>query len=243
MRARLLELTAVVSRLHEVCPWTREQSAADMLAFTRKELVEVEEAMAACADDGGEPGALPRAQLESELGDVLFDVLMLIEASSRAHGTGGLDAVSASAVRKLRRRAPYAFEGGPVVASTEAAAELWEVRGSAPAAQARSYAPAHQAPTPTGTPTPQAGKAAERAEVAERAAPPATALGGEADAAAAGAADALAGLALVAGELRAEAELEGLAEWRAELQRDLEDDGSSAGGEGWQSQSDETDTE
>lgn len=126
---RLLELTAVVSRLHRVCPWTKTQSASDMIAHTRNELAEVEEAMAACASGSGEEAAAPsRAHLEAELGDVLFDVLMLIEAASKEYGTAGLEEVCEHSIRKLRRRAPYAFEGGPAVVTTADAEVLWQVR-------------------------------------------------------------------------------------------------------------------
>lgn len=129
MTSRLLELTAVVSRLHKACPWTLTQSTTDMVAHTRNELAEVEEAMAACTGAGGaEAGAPARAHLEAELGDVLFNVLMLIEAASKEHGTAGLEEVSERSILKLRRRAPYAFEGGPAVATTAEAELLWQVR-------------------------------------------------------------------------------------------------------------------
>jgi NTP pyrophosphatase (non-canonical NTP hydrolase) len=124
--ARLLELAAIVSRLQAVCPWTKEQSAADMLAFTREELTETEEALAKMAMGGG--AVAETRHLESELGDVLFDAMMLIEACARDHGTASLEAVCEGAVVKLRRRAPYAFEGGPCLGSTDDAARYWQVR-------------------------------------------------------------------------------------------------------------------
>ena len=60
-----------------------------------------------------------------ELGDVLFDTLLLIQVSSRDHGVS-LEMCAASAVAKLRKRSPYIFDGGPEVATAADAQALWQ---------------------------------------------------------------------------------------------------------------------
>jgi NTP pyrophosphatase (non-canonical NTP hydrolase) len=241
---RLLELAAVVSRLQTVCPWTQTQSAADMLAFTRMELVETEEAMGALAASSA------TAHLESELGDVLFNVLMLIEACGKEeHGTGGLERVCEASVAKLRRRAPYAFDGGPRVQTAEDADKLWQVRlPRQPASNRSVYTGAHTDLRPSlSRPTQhatfagaQAGKDAEQAasEAQPLAAPlpayrAASAQPDPAHGPSPGveftAGVPIASLSLLAGE----AGLEGLEEWRLDLERDLAAD-SAASDADWQ---------
>lgn len=145
LTARLLELTAVVSRLHEVCPWTKAQTVKEMLAFTRGELAEVEGAIVGV-------DAASRVELvEAELGDVLFDVLMLIETCSKEHGTGGLDAVCARSIAKLRGRAPYAFEGGPTIQTAEDAELFWQVSQDRVASPARDTERARTGVGPVAT--------------------------------------------------------------------------------------------
>ncbi|KAJ1629320.1 hypothetical protein T492DRAFT_1011621 [Pavlovales sp. CCMP2436] len=203
--ARLLELAAVVSRLQAVCPWTQAQGSASMLAFTRTELVETEEAMAASSGAVGVAHAEATAHLESELGDVLFDVLMLIEACSKDHGTGGLERVCSASVAKLRRRAPYAFDGGPKVQTANDTDRLWQAGKDAERAErAASETQLLAAPFPASRATPAQQDLTQ----------------GPSPGVATGTANVLIGsLSLLAGET--EDEDEGLEEWRQDLARDL----------------------
>ena len=57
---------------------------------------------------------------------MLFDVLMMIEVTKREHPGVTLEACSASAVKKLERRAPYIFPGNAPAASVEEANKAWE---------------------------------------------------------------------------------------------------------------------
>jgi hypothetical protein len=92
-----------------------------------------------------------------QLGDVLFDVLMMIEVSRRDHPNVTLEACCASACAKLERRAPYLF-GAPAMTIAEAEA-AWqagkskEVSGAsaAPAAPAASAASTGTYLSPTST--------------------------------------------------------------------------------------------
>ena len=70
----LTQLTQVVRRLGDgECPWTKEQSAWDLLYYMRKELIEVEEELRK-----HRRADAPAQDLVGELGDVLFDALLLI---------------------------------------------------------------------------------------------------------------------------------------------------------------------
>jgi NTP pyrophosphatase (non-canonical NTP hydrolase) len=68
------ELLSAVERLGAVCPWTAEKRAEDMIHYTRKELLEVEEVFLHARH-----APLCSRNLVQELGDVLFDVLLLIQ--------------------------------------------------------------------------------------------------------------------------------------------------------------------
>ena len=103
-------LESLVHRLGRECPWTRAQDASDMIYHTRKELLEVEEVFRD-AKRRGDSSAPDSKELTKELGDVLFDVLMLIEVTSREHQGVSLEACKASACAKVRKRCPYIFDG------------------------------------------------------------------------------------------------------------------------------------
>ena len=110
-------LATLVGRLGRECPWTKSQNTADMLYWTRKECLEVEEVLRTKEVDGDE--------LTKELGDVLFDVLMMIEVSGRDRPAITLESCAASACGKLRRRSPYLFFGS-VPATVEEAEAAWQ---------------------------------------------------------------------------------------------------------------------
>ena len=113
----LAALASHVDRLGVVCPWTRQQKASDMMYYLRSEILEVEKELRQDTVDG--------EALSKELGDVLFDALMLIEVAKRDHPKVSLDACTASACAKLRRRCPYIFDG-PSVSTIEEAEAGWQ---------------------------------------------------------------------------------------------------------------------
>ena len=114
--ARLGELGALVEDLGRRCPWTAAQQAADMLYYTRRELLEVEEVLRKRQGD---------ARLAEEVGDVLFDALLLAQVCTRDHAAVSVDACCASAIAKLRRRCPYMF-GGEEAQTREEAEAQWQ---------------------------------------------------------------------------------------------------------------------
>ena len=101
-------LVQLVERLGAECPWTKQQDCHDMIYYTRKELLEVEDVFRGASKGRGSVDA---ADLTKELGDVLFDALMMIEVTRRNHSQVSINACAASALDKLRRRAPYMFDG------------------------------------------------------------------------------------------------------------------------------------
>ena len=117
MADSLVQLAELVSRLGVECPWTKAQGTQDMLFYTRKECLEVEECFRA--------KELDKTHLTKELGDVLFDVLMMIEVTHREHREVTVQACAASACQKLRKRSPYLF-GGAAVKTLEEAEQAWQ---------------------------------------------------------------------------------------------------------------------
>ena len=75
-------LVQLVERLGAECPWTKQQDCHDMIYYTRKELLEVEDVFRGASKGRGSVDA---ADLTKELGDVLFGALMMIEVTRRNH--------------------------------------------------------------------------------------------------------------------------------------------------------------
>jgi NTP pyrophosphatase (non-canonical NTP hydrolase) len=129
----LAQLATLISRLGQSCPWTRAQSPRDMLFWTRKECLEVEEVIR-------KPAPIDSKALTKELGDVLFDVLMMIEVSGREHEVT-LESCCASACEKLRQRSPYLFSGASPKSIEEAEA-MWQAGKRQEAADEKDEVPA-----------------------------------------------------------------------------------------------------
>lgn len=119
------DLARVVQRLGDgECPWTKQQSAADILFYLRTEMIEVEEVL---RKQHKQPASSPELaqELVGELGDVLFDALLLIRVCERDQAGVSLQKVCDSANRKLRRRCAYLFDGSGV-SSMEDAEAVWQ---------------------------------------------------------------------------------------------------------------------
>ena len=97
----LAELARLVARLGAECPWTRAQNTSDVVRYTRAELLEVEQAASRSWSEA-EAGE-QTDELADELGDVLFNALLLIEVARRERPQHSVDTSAAAAVRKLRR--------------------------------------------------------------------------------------------------------------------------------------------
>ena len=138
----LAQLATLISRLGQTCPWTRAQGPQDMLFWTRKECLEVEEVIR-------KPAPIDTKALTKELGDVLFDVLMMIEVTGREHDVT-LESCCASACEKLRQRSPYLFSGASPKSIEEAEA-MWQAGKRQEAADSKGKDPA---PPPKPLPAP-----------------------------------------------------------------------------------------
>jgi len=109
------QLVSLVARLRgpDGCPWDRKQTLRTMRPHLIEEAYEVLEAV-----DAGDDGSL-----EEELGDLLFNVLLLIRIAED-DGRTSLDRVSARIHDKMVRRHPHVFGDdrvdGPSLARWEA---------------------------------------------------------------------------------------------------------------------------
>ena len=109
----LVELMERMAQLGRECPWTREQSPATALVYLQEECAEAQEVL---QNNGS------GAELTSELGDILFNLLLALE---RSNGSVTLEAVAASSLQKLRRRYAPLFDGTLTDLSVEAANRVW----------------------------------------------------------------------------------------------------------------------
>ncbi len=106
----LSDLASLIARLRgeQGCPWDRAQTLRSMRSYLLEETYEVLEAI------DGTPEVGPDPELEGELGDLLFNVMMLMQIAEDAGKARRADVV-ARIVQKMIRRHPHVFppEGGP----------------------------------------------------------------------------------------------------------------------------------
>ncbi len=108
----LVSLKRIVDVLRVECPWDREQTPRDIVAYTVEEVYELADAIAA-GDAAAEHG---------ELGDLLLQVVLLALMLSERGAGGDLASVARGIEVKLIRRHPHIF--ADAVATTAA-----EVKG------------------------------------------------------------------------------------------------------------------
>ena len=119
--ARLLEVMRRL-RAPDGCPWDREQDFASIAPFTIEEAYEVAEAIGRL-DSGGDPGAL-----ESELGDLLFQVVFHAQMGQERRWFDFASVANAIS-DKLTERHPHVFGEAPQRTgdrSTAALNRAWE---------------------------------------------------------------------------------------------------------------------
>ncbi|MCL5942516.1 MAG: nucleoside triphosphate pyrophosphohydrolase [Actinobacteria bacterium] len=100
--ARLYDLTAT---LRAECPWDREQTQEDIVAYTLEETYELVDAVRT------DRGSGRTASVRSELGDLLFQVYFLARVAEE-EGWYDLGEVAAGIRQKLVRRHPHIFGEG-----------------------------------------------------------------------------------------------------------------------------------
>ena len=111
---RLLEIMAALRDPEGGCPWDREQSFATIVPHTLEEAYEVAETI--------EQGDF--AELKSELGDLLFQVVFYAQLA-KEQGLFEFGDVVRGIEEKLVRRHPHVF-GEESVADAAAQSEAWE---------------------------------------------------------------------------------------------------------------------
>lgn len=97
---RLYDLTGM---LRELCPWDREQTQEDIIAYTLEETYELVDAVRASGPERHE-------HVCDELGDLLFQVYFLARVAEQA-GWYDLGEVAEGIRQKLIRRHPHIFAG------------------------------------------------------------------------------------------------------------------------------------
>ena len=106
------ELIDVVNELNKSCPWTLSVSSKKMLKYVEEEIREIREEMdsptqKSSVHNNDKDEATP---LESELGDLLFNALMLVSVCSREYPgqvRDGGNRIWSYAARKIKSRTPY----------------------------------------------------------------------------------------------------------------------------------------
>jgi MazG family protein len=113
------ELVGVVARLRGEggCPWDRAQTPASFRPYVLEEAYELAEAI-----DRGDP-----AEQRKELGDVLFQVVMLAQMASEA-GSFTVEEVARGVADKMVRRHPHVFDAAHVSTRDEGEISAWEAR-------------------------------------------------------------------------------------------------------------------
>jgi nucleoside triphosphate diphosphatase len=119
--AALQRLLAVMARLRDPahgCPWDLRQDLASIAPHAIEEAYEL-----AAAIDAGEPAAI-----RDELGDVLFQVVILTRLAAE-RGWFGFAEVASAIADKLERRHPHVFgiEAGVVPRDPNSLSRSWEL--------------------------------------------------------------------------------------------------------------------
>ncbi|MCX7540678.1 MazG nucleotide pyrophosphohydrolase domain-containing protein [Corynebacterium antarcticum] len=111
---------AVMTRALDIGEWERGQDHVSLLPYLREEAEEFADAVRAHAE-----GAGTAVELRGELADVLLQVLFHAEIAA-LRGDFDLDDVADSFTSKLRRRAPYLFDGTRTTVPVEQQENLWQ---------------------------------------------------------------------------------------------------------------------
>lgn len=118
-RSGFEELVGVVARLRGEggCPWDRAQTPESLRPYLLEEVYELVDAI-----DRGD-----HAELRKELGDVLFQVVLVAQMAGE-YGWFSLDDVLSGIVEKMIRRHPHVFDPDHVAGRDEGGVSAWESR-------------------------------------------------------------------------------------------------------------------
>lgn len=120
----------LVATLRAECPWDAEQTHATLARHLVEETYEVLEALDAVGDGGPDTDVDAYADLEEELGDLLFQIVFHTTLATEA-GAFGLAEVARGITEKLRFRHPHVFPregvlGDATVDGADEVAANWE---------------------------------------------------------------------------------------------------------------------
>ncbi|GAA1004465.1 nucleoside triphosphate pyrophosphohydrolase [Nocardiopsis tropica] len=119
----VLDAVALIDTLRTVGPWESEQTHASLLRYLVEETYELADAVGAL--DAPAAGEAERAELRSELGDLLLQVIFHARIAEEAeHEPFGIDDIARTLTAKVRRRTPHLAEGSEVDVATQA--QNWE---------------------------------------------------------------------------------------------------------------------
>ncbi len=112
-------LVQIVAKLRSEngCPWDRDQRPDTMRPYLMEETHEVIEAI-----DSGDPDALKK-----ELGDLLFQIVLIAQMHSEA-GDFEMDDVCKAIAEKMERRHPHVFDPNYIQGDDEGSVGAWEAR-------------------------------------------------------------------------------------------------------------------
>jgi nucleoside triphosphate diphosphatase len=110
-------LVEVVARLRTDCPWDRAQTWASLRPYVLEEAYELCEAL----DRGRAP------EVRKELGDVLFQVLLLARIGADG-GHFGIDEVVRGTTAKMVERHPHVFDESHTPTAGDVGIVAWEAR-------------------------------------------------------------------------------------------------------------------
>lgn len=119
----VLDTVALIDELRTAGPWESEQTHASLLRYLVEETYELADAVAQRDKPGA--GAAEQAELCSELGDLLLQVVFHARiAEDSPVAPFSIDDVARTLADKVRRRTPHLAEGRAVDIATQA--ESWE---------------------------------------------------------------------------------------------------------------------
>ena len=112
------QLENVVNSVLERCPWTSQTKATAMINYTQSEISEVKEELAR--------ERVHEEDLEEELGDLMFDVLLLLKICQRDFGGKvSYNRALKRCAKKIKDRCPHVF-GRETAATKEEAHAIWK---------------------------------------------------------------------------------------------------------------------
>ena len=118
----VLDTVALIDRLRREGPWESEQTHASLLRYLVEETYEVADAVSALDDPEG--GSAAAAELRSELGDLLLQVVFHSRIAEDGAHPFDIDDVARTLSAKVLRRTPHLADGAEVDVATQA--ENWE---------------------------------------------------------------------------------------------------------------------